>query len=332
MAQSRIFRLLDANFNRTREALRVIEDGLRFCGDTQRIAPEMRALRHMFTQSMLTQFGDTLVRWRDVERDEGKDFAPASPATIGTIVRRNFSRAEESLRTIEEYCKTASPETVPVWAKIRFRVYQLEKKAAAVITPPLPPAPFFCLALPATAVFHLSGKKHPHAILVVRDSASDKELVCAARAAVRCGKSMVIVEDRADIAMLAEAKGVLLGENAVSPAEAKRIYPAATVGVRCGSWRQFRARAKNPEEVDFLVIEGNFSDPDASGVRFLTKARKNSTLPLIAGMDVTPAQRVTALNAGAVGVIAILSPRISGTPANTTKTRSTGTRCHGQKA
>jgi len=300
-----MFRIIDANFNRTREALRVIEDGVRFCGDTEKMASDIRKIRHDFTKTVIDSFGESIIQWRDVETDPGKDFSIPVRTTVDTIIRRNFSRAGESMRVIEEYSKTIFPEYTSTWAKLRFRVYQMEKAFCALFFPVLPPKPFLCLLLPqgkGKASSLRSRDAHiPEAILIpqCRNTAT---FLRASRTAVRnYPHTIIFVEEQADIALLSGAKGLLLSTTSLPVAEAKKVLPGAIVGIRCPTWKNFlNALRQHP---DFLLIEDDFSDSHASGIEFLTNAQKNSTLPLVAGINATPVAAEEIFKAGAIGII-----------------------------
>lgn len=336
MEQSPVLRLLDANFNRTREALRVIEDGLRFCHSETRLAPEIRKMRHAFTKAMVRHFGAPLVKWRDTGRDRGKDFSHPSPATVEVLLRRNFSRVEESLRTIEEYSKAMAPDTTPVWARLRFGTYELEKKVCAALMPVLPRKPFLCAALSPETADALCGKKSrgrkPGMVFASRGKTNDAEFLGFLRLVRKFtpAKTPVIAESRPDIALLAGADGVLLGPGDLSPSNAKKIFPAGAIGVRCASWKEFCAVRREP--LDFLVVEGNFSGVKTGGICFLTKVRKNSTLTIVAGMNVSPLNEAETVNAGADGVMMVARPHSSSYPVNAIRKPHTATRRHGQKA
>ena len=134
MSNDKIFRILDANFNRLREALRVVEEYYRFIREDEEICVKLKAMRHSLADMEKTVGQTSLLDSRDTESD---CFASTSrPEEMGradaeTILRANFKRAQEACRVIEEYAKL-SAETEPVSRcakETRFSLYAMEKGA-----------------------------------------------------------------------------------------------------------------------------------------------------------------------------------------------------------
>lgn len=125
--------LLDANFNRAREALRVCEDLERFGA---RRAPansaRLRALRHGVTAVLRRLPRKELLGGRDVAADPGR--APHRHEKVrkntDDIYFANLQRAKESLRVLEEVLKLAEPSLSVRIKKLRFDVYDYEKTKA----------------------------------------------------------------------------------------------------------------------------------------------------------------------------------------------------------
>ena len=51
-----LLRVIDANYNRAKEALRVAEDMLRFVLNSKALSSRCKLLRHRLTQILLTEF------------------------------------------------------------------------------------------------------------------------------------------------------------------------------------------------------------------------------------------------------------------------------------
>ena len=69
-----------------------------------------------------------LLRQRDSGSDEGRTIKEEKKRKgIKALLGANFRRVEESLRVLEEYGKLVSPEATPVFKKLRFKIYMLEK-------------------------------------------------------------------------------------------------------------------------------------------------------------------------------------------------------------
>src|SRR5690349_10029353 len=102
-----VLRLLDANFNRAREALRVIEDYARFVLDDAPLCGSLKELRHDLT-SVTARYASAAILHRDTPGDVGTDTktdAELTRASESHVVVAAGKRLGEALRTIEEYLK-----------------------------------------------------------------------------------------------------------------------------------------------------------------------------------------------------------------------------------
>jgi thiamine-phosphate pyrophosphorylase len=132
------FRIIDANGNRCREALRVVEDVLRFSKENARLASKLKRERHTisgYCDRLLKQDMKGL-KARDIGGDPGRDSMSAGEArrrNWGDILISNFRRAEESLRVLEEVSKLFSVRLSRQFKRSRFRVYALEKSCLSAL-------------------------------------------------------------------------------------------------------------------------------------------------------------------------------------------------------
>ncbi len=125
--EKRYLRLFDANLNRAREGLRVIEDSVRFVLEDKVLYKNIRSLRHrldMLTRNVYPE----LLRERDPGSDPGKKTKEGARKTAQGVLAANFRRVEESLRVLEEYSRLILPSAGAGFKQARFSVYALEKK------------------------------------------------------------------------------------------------------------------------------------------------------------------------------------------------------------
>lgn len=126
-----LYRLIDANRNRLSEALRVLEDIVRFIQNDAKLTQKIKKLRHQ-VRLLIKKIPireDELIKSRDVEADVGQfSFSPAEAhrASVGEVARANFHRAAESLRVLEEILKLFDPQVAFEFKKLRYQVYQIE--------------------------------------------------------------------------------------------------------------------------------------------------------------------------------------------------------------
>ena len=127
-ADKRYLRLFDANANRCREGLRVLEDSARFVMNKPVLYKKLRSLRHS-VDKLTRNIYPEMLSVRDSITDSGRSMKESSkrPGLKG-VLAANFRRVEESLRVLEEYGKIVCPEAVGNFKAIRYTAYTLEKK------------------------------------------------------------------------------------------------------------------------------------------------------------------------------------------------------------
>lgn len=118
-------RLLDANLNRLREGIRVVEDIFRYIYNDKQNSSKLKSLRH---QARLTNY-DELLEARDIIGDVLKSTTKSelNRDDLKSILISNFKRAEESARVLEEFTKLDSSEDSSRFKNIRYELYDLEK-------------------------------------------------------------------------------------------------------------------------------------------------------------------------------------------------------------
>ena len=124
---NKYLRLFDANLNRAREGLRVIEDTARFVEVNPKIFTEARAARHKLDKITRDIYPE-LLRERDSHSDKGRTVKEAKRPGLKALMSANFRRVEEALRVLEEYGKLVAPKAAPVFKAIRYKIYILEKQ------------------------------------------------------------------------------------------------------------------------------------------------------------------------------------------------------------
>jgi thiamine-phosphate pyrophosphorylase len=131
-------RILDANFNRVREGLRVAEELCRLVLEDRGLQRELKGVRHALAQLEKKHLGASLLASRDVRRDPGVvsgERGEQKRADWAELARANFRRAQEGLRVLEEVGKLIPGNPGAVFKRLRFRMYALEQRAVARLAP-----------------------------------------------------------------------------------------------------------------------------------------------------------------------------------------------------
>lgn len=244
-------RILDANLNRVAEALRVAEDICRFHWNLEGFARDLKELRHAVFAALSGEGRprELYARSRDVDGDVGRGGPPPAsasgrPEDLASVAFRNLSRAKEALRTLAE--ASDDRDAARRLEECRYRLYAIEKgvshlAAGGEIRSRLERARLCCIVPPDAASPPLEGalraalEAGAEMVQVRAKVRPDREVLAAARRirelTARAG-ALFVVNDRPDLAVLARADGVHLGQEDLPVAEARTIVgPERLVGV-----------------------------------------------------------------------------------------------------
>ena len=317
-----VSRILDANFNRAREALRVIEDYARYALDYAPGARALKALRHELQAALepLARTGRFTV-WRGADRDVGREDklpAEALRPDASSVAAASFSRLQQALRSLEEYAKTVDSAMAAAVEALRYRSYEVEQQLMARARPVARLAACRLMVL----VTRQFAKDRPHAevaqaalsggadmIQLREKQMGDGELLRIARqlreVTDRFG-AMLIINDRPDVAALANADGVHLGRGDLPAADARRIMgPGKAVG--SSTHNPDEAQAAIEGGADYLALGQVFVSPTKdtgklAGLEYVRWAAGNVSLPTLAIGGITAANLTGVIAAGAHGI------------------------------
>lgn len=118
-------RIIDANLNRLREGLRVLEDICRFGYDDEKNASLLKSLRHDVRIDDIK----SLLNARDIQNDILKTTTKSelSRQDLSHIITANIKRAQESTRVLEEILKLFDAQKSATFKHIRYTLYDIEK-------------------------------------------------------------------------------------------------------------------------------------------------------------------------------------------------------------
>ncbi|MFT7859780.1 MAG: thiamine-phosphate pyrophosphorylase [Sulfurimonas sp.] len=121
-----LFRVCDANLNRLKEGIRVVEDILRYKDNNKELAKKLKSLRHL---SVLDNTKE-LLQYRDSINDVLRPSTSSEQkrTDLEAIIIANLKRAQESSRVLEELLKLDNIEKSEKFKTIRYELYNLEKE------------------------------------------------------------------------------------------------------------------------------------------------------------------------------------------------------------
>jgi len=120
-----LFRVIDANLNRLKEGIRVIEDIVRYRDNNKVLSLKLKQLRHKSRIDELVELLTHRDSINDVLRPTTK--SELNRTDIKSIIVANFKRAQESSRVLEELFKLHNTTYSENFKQIRYELYNLEK-------------------------------------------------------------------------------------------------------------------------------------------------------------------------------------------------------------
>ncbi len=317
-----IGRILDASANRAREGLRVAEDYVRFVLDDPGLTRRLKEVRHRLAEALRGFDPDLLVGSRDTREDVGTHIMTPSEQVRENpraVLTANFKRTAEALRTLEEYGKLVDVWLAGRFEVLRYDVYTLEKLTLTAVHAyrALGDARLMVLVggLPTmgdlTWIVGEALAGGADVIQLREKNLPDRELLSRARE-VRIltaqARARFLLNDRPDLARLAGADGVHLGQDDLSVRDARRIVgPNLLIGVS----------THNRAQLDAAILSGagylgvgpvfpsatkEFSEPELAGLAFVQAAAETTNLPWFAIGGITEENVQRVLDAGATRI------------------------------
>ncbi len=309
-------RILDANANRAREAIRVLEDYCRFGLDDAGLSAELKSLRHDLVSTLEEIPGNHFLISRDTLADVGTTLsAPAEKSrfSLQEVVQANTKRLQESLRSLEEYGKLHSPALGQALEQIRYRAYTLERMllSSQYARERLADV-FLCVLVTGSQCWGSLEWTVREAIeggagmIQLREkNLTDQELWQRARQVRRWTQeagALFIMNDRPDIARLVGADGVHLGQEDLPIKEARRILgPETLIGVSTHDLDQVRQAVR--EGASYIGVGPTFPSQtkeftEFPGLDLLKRVSQETTLPAFAIGGITLANLPEVIDAG----------------------------------
>lgn len=140
------------------------------------------------------------------------------------------------------------------------------------------------------------------------------------RAVTRVTGSRLLINERIDVALAANADGVHLGNGALSIADVRAIAPGLTIGVSTHQTHEIQAAAN--AGADFVVYGPVFETPtktQAVGLAAL-RAATRAPIPVLALGGIDAGNVTDCLAAGAAGIACIRAIMTAADPASVTST------------
>ena len=319
-----IARMLDANSNRAREALRVMEDYARFGLNDDELCGRLKRLRHGLAEALAALHIDDALLARNTPGDVGTQLStPAEMRRLGIadVVTAAGKRLSEALRVLEEAGKTIDAGAAATIEQLRYEGYGLEQMLARAAPQAGRFAGVRLYVLLTESLCKLPWEQTLDAVLAggatcvqLREKAlADGELLRRARiVAEKCRTRGVvsIINDRPDIARLSGADGVHVGQTDLPVAEIRRLMGHEMI-VGVSTERLEQARQAVRDGATYIGVGPMFptttkDKPRLAGPTYARDAVAAVPLPCVAigGIAAGNVGQLTAVGVRAVAVCA----------------------------
>jgi len=313
-----IHRILDANLDRAREGLRIVEEWCRFGLNDASLTAECKDLRQRLAQWHTTD----LRAARDTPSDPGTDLTHAAEMerpSLDALLQANLCRIQEALRVLEEYSKIDRPEMAAACKQLRYRVYTLESKLMGRshdrLMQKLRRSPLYLVTSPHEHLLPIveAALQGGLSLVQYRDKNADDptRLQLAEKLCHLCRRydALFLVNDRVDIALAVDADGVHLGQQDIPIALAQQILGPNRIVGRSTTNPEEMQRALD-EGADYIGVGPVYETPTkagkaAAGLDYVRYAATHSPVPwfAIGGIDAENLGAVMAAGATQVAVV-----------------------------
>jgi len=310
-----IYRILDANLDRAREGLRIIEEWCRLGLNNQPLAEECKQIR----QELAQWHSWELRQARDTPGDVGTDLSHPQEEireSIEQLLQANLCRAQEALRVLEEYSKLYEPQMAAACKQLRYRVYTIESNLLNNYRhQQLQNAYLYLVTSPEEQLLKVveAALKGGLTLVQYRDKeANDGDRLDQAHQLCQlCHQygALFIVNDRVDLALAVDADGVHLGQHDVPVAFAKEILGTHKIVGRSTTNKQELNKAI-AERADYVGVGPFYETPTkpgkaAAGSNYIEYVVTQCPVPwfAIGGIDLNNLSAVLASGGQRVAVV-----------------------------
>ncbi|WP_320677210.1 thiamine phosphate synthase [Prochlorococcus sp. MIT 1300] len=308
-----VAQLIDANLDRAREGLRVVEDWCRFGLNRKDLVITIKDWR----QKLGIHHKETYKQARSTSQDQGLGLshqAQSNRKTTWDVVAANCARAQEALRVIEEFGRSPDPELASVAALIRYGLYELELNVLEATNggtrhKKLSECQICLITSPNSNLTQTVDDALSVGVGMVQyrsKNISDLQMFSEAKElADLCKKykALFIINDRIDLALALDADGVHLGQKDFPVEIARQLIGSNKLIGRSTHSLQDINQAEQ-EGCDYLgvgPVHKTSTKPNEKvvGLIYVEEASKATTLPWFAIGGVNGSNIKSILTAGA---------------------------------
>ncbi len=295
-SDNRIAQLIDANLDRAREGLRVMEDWCRFGLKRSDFSIQIKDWRQQLGVHHHNIYRKARLTSNDPAMGVSHPLQTAR-STPEAVFIANSSRVQEALRVIEEFTRTTDPNLCEIASKIRYKTYEIEIKVLNTTEgtnrrQTLKECSVYLITTNIRDLEEvvLQALKAGVKIVQYREKfLQDNEKITQAKCLASLCKeynSLFIVNDRIDIALAVDADGIHLGQEDIPTKIAREILGTQKI---IGRSTHSLEDIKNAEDegCDYIGIGPIFPSETKKqikpiGIDYLSKGLSETLLPSFA--------------------------------------------------
>jgi thiamine-phosphate pyrophosphorylase len=294
------YRVIDANINRAKEGLRVVEDICRFILDNEQLTDQVKNIRHQLTK--LIETPDWLLvqaRGSDEDVARGRD-VPRRKSTR-QVFTANMKRATEAARVLEEFCKNGN-----AIKDVRYALYDLEKTMYQQLRLKLPFEYDVYVVSDSVEVLKkavLDGA----AIVQLRDKQSSREIIKQKALELKKYQEekefIFILNDDLELAIEIGADGVHVGQDMPTPKNTELIVGKTTHNIT-------QAKQAVADGANYISAGPVYPTPTkpgrpAVGLKYVREVATQIDIPFvtIGGIDLNNLTDVLKAGARTIGIV-----------------------------
>ncbi len=292
----RIFQIIDANLDRAREGLRVIEDWARFGLGVNDPVKRIKNFRQILGKNHLEVYKQS----RNYIEDECKGLThqeQSKRSAPDQIISSNAGRVQEALRVIEEFSRLHNYELSKIASEMRYEIYNLEIELLS-----LSKFKNSKEILKENDLYVITDQKENlleiiEAILIAgvkiiqhrfKEGTDKDHLQEAIKIKNLCKRynSLFIINDRVDIALASNADGIHLGQDDLDLKTARKLLGhSKIIGVSANNEIDISNALK--EDCDYIGIGPVFEtatkkDKKPIGIERIKTLTKDLNIPWFA--------------------------------------------------
>ncbi|MFM9111459.1 MAG: thiamine phosphate synthase [Prochlorococcaceae cyanobacterium] len=313
-----IDRLLDANLDRAREGLRVLEDWARFGLERPDLVTACKDLRQRLGRLHHSRYKFA----RDTAKDPATGLShplQAERRGAAAVVAANAARVQEALRVLEEFGRAGDPPLAAEAAAVRYALYDLEvailRASGHDRRQRLAACHLYLVTAPVAGLEQVLARALAAGLRLVqyrdKDRPDGERLEQARRLRALCAEhgALFLVNDRIDLALAVDADGVHLGQDDLPPALARRLLgPERLIGRSTHTPEQLaQAVADGCDYVGVGPVHATPTKPgrEPVGLAYVRAAAAASPIPwfAIGGVEAATLAAVRAAGARRVAVV-----------------------------